>query len=534
LAQEGSARSYDALVALYNEIRADSQPAITDGVPDYRPAAVSVRQAKVAEFRRRLAAISPSNWSVAQRVDYLLVQAQLNALDFQFRVQHPWTSDPGLYLDVVERAAYAELPVRGDALVALRTRLNAVPSTLAQARANLTSPAGEYAKLAIHDLETASGVTDTVAAGSHGTPTRAAQPAGAHGWYVDFIDRAKTQQPELVPAAQKALAAVDDFDSWLKQNLSKMTAPAGVGRANFDWYVKYVRYMPYTMDDSVKTGLEEYERAMAFLALERHKNRNLPEIALPTSKEEYDKRMADAQDAIRAFITKNDILTIPDFASVRLAQNVPWTERPGGKLNFWEEIQFRDPRPDTVHATLPGHAFDLLVHQHDKRPIRGSYVDSGRQEGWGFYLEESMLQLGFLDDVPRTKELYYIFQAARGVRDPAEANLHLNKWTIDQAVQYMMEKVPYMDADVARIDAAAYLRKPSGGLSYQMGKMQMFKLVGDREHQLGDKFNLREFNDAFFASGMIPISLIRWEITGLDDEVKEFWNVPDIPSPAKH
>jgi uncharacterized protein (DUF885 family) len=97
-----------------------------------------------------------------------------------------------------------------------------------------------------------------------------------------------------------------------------------------------------------------------------------------------------------------------------------------------------------------------------------------------------------------------------------------------------MDKVPYMDADVARIDAAAYLRKPSGGLSYQMGKMQMFKLVGDREHQLGDKFNLREFNDAFFASGMIPISLIRWEITGLDDEVKEFWKVPDIPSPAKH
>jgi hypothetical protein len=33
---------------------------------------------------------------------------------------------------------------------------------------------------------------------------------------------------------------------------------------------------------------------------------------------------------------------------------------------------------------------------------------------------------------------------------------------------------------------------------------------------------------------MIPISLIRWEITGLDDEVKEFWKVPDIPSPAKH
>src|ERR1700683_4316338 len=525
-AQEQSAAGYNTLVALYNEIRADATPPVVDGVPDYRPAAVALRQAKVADFRRRMAAISVENWPVPQRVDYLVVQARLNALDFQFRVQHPWISDPGFYTEAVERVAYTELPVKGDALTALQGRLNAVPSILAQAKTNLTEPATEYAKLTIHDINTADGV-------GHGMPFRTVPAAGTHGWYADFIERAKAQQPELVPAAQKALAAVDDFDSWLKQNLSKMTAPAGVGRANFDWYLKYVRYMPYTMEDSVKTGLEEYERAMAFLALQRHVDRNLPEIALPTSKEEYDKRMLDAENTARDFIRKNDILTIPDYASGNLAQNVPWIERPGGKLNFWEEIQFRDPRPDTIHATLPGHVFDGLIHRHDTRAIRGSSSDSGRTEGWGFYLEESMLQLGFLDDGPRTKELYYIFQAARGVRDPAEANLHLNKWTIDQAVQYMMEKVPYMDADVARVDAAIYLRQQTYGLSYQMGKMQMFKLVGDREHQLGDKFNLKEFNDTFLASGTIPISLIRWEMTGLDNETKEFWKVPDIPEPGR-
>jgi uncharacterized protein (DUF885 family) len=243
--------------------------------------------------------------------------------------------------------------------------------------------------------------------------------------------------------------------------------------------------------------------------------------------------MLDAENAARDFIRKNDILTIPDYATGNLAQNVPWIERPGGKLNFWEQMQFRDPRPDTVHATLPGHAFDGLIHRHDTRAIRGTYSDSGRTEGWAFYLEESMLQLGFLDDVPRTKELFYIFQAARGVRDPAEANLHLNKWTIDQAVKYMMEMVPYMDADVARVDAAIYLRQQTYGLSYQMGKMEMLKLLGDREHQLGDKLDLKAFNDAFLASGTIPISLTRWEMTGLDNEVKEFWTVTDIPEPGK-
>ena len=29
--------------------------------------------------------------------------------------------------------------------------------------------------------------------------------------------------------------------------------------------------------------------------------------------------------------------------------------------------------------------------------------------------------------------------------------------------------------------------------------------------------------DEFLAAGMIPFSLIRWEITGSDDEIKELW-----------
>ncbi len=48
-----------------------------------------------------------------------------------------------------------------------------------------------------------------------------------------------------------------------------------------------------------------------------------------------------------------------------------------------------------------------------------------------------------------------------------------------------MEKVPMMDENLARYDLQIYIRRP--------------------------------------AYGPIPISLIRWEMTGLDDEVKIFW-----------
>jgi Bacterial protein of unknown function (DUF885) len=518
-AQPAHSAGYDGLVALYNDVRAASNPRRADVAADYSAAAMEKQAAMLPDFRQRLTAIDAARWPIPERVDYLLVRAAIDNFDFQHRVLHPWSSDPGFYVDMVQPAAYPDLPVQGERLTTAKTRLDAVPKTLAQAKTNLTRGARELTKLAIYNLDHADGV-------GHGMPYRAVPPAGTHGWFVDFIERAKKQQPDLVPSAEKALAAVDDFHAWLKQRQGQMTAPSGVGRDNFNWYLKHVRFMRYTMEDSVKVGEREYERSMAFLALARNHNRALPEITVPASKEDYDKRLKDAQDAMREFIRSQDILTIPDYAAGPLHQNVPWIVREGGKRNFWEEIQFRDPRPDTAHATLPGHVFDGVVHQHDKRPIRGTFGDSGRTEGWGFYLEEAMLQLGFLDDRPRTKELFYIFQAARGVRNPAEAKLHTNEWTIDQAVKYMVDKVPYMDNDVARVDAEIYLKRPTYGLSYQMGKMEMLKLLGDRQHQLGNKFNLKAFHDQFLAAGTIPISLIRWEITGLDDEAKEFWGTP--------
>jgi len=61
------------------------------------------------------------------------------------------------------------------------------------------------------------------------------------------------------------------------------------------------------------------------------------------------------------------------------------------------------------------------------------------------------------------------------------------------------------------------------GSGYQMGKLQMDQLLSDRYQQLGSRFNLKEFHDQFLAAGTIPISAIRWEMTGMDDEVRDLW-----------
>lgn len=502
---------YQALVALNEEFLDFRRPARVDGFPDYSQEAMAARQRGLRSYFDRLEAIDPIAWTVPEKVDYLLVRARLNELDFEHRVLRPWARDPGVYVGAVQRVAFQELPVNGEQLAKFTSRLQAVPAFLDQARGNLTDGADEFRKTALRDLQHHDGV-------GHGHPYREVPPEGTIGWYRDLIQRLAEHRPDLVPAAEAALQAVIGFRDWLQA--TAMDAPAGVGREHYDWYLTNVLYMPFTTEDIIAIGDREIQRGWAFLALERNKNRNLPALEPATSAEDYARRIQEADAHIRRFIREEGILTIPDFIG-EFGHNVPWIERPGGQRNFWEEIQYRDPRPDHVHAVIPGHRFDMAIKERDERPIRGPYSDSGRIEGWALYVEEMFLQAGLLDDLPRTRELFYIFQIARAARNRAEVGLHTNEFTILDAARFMVDRTPMMEDNAARVDAEIYLREPGYGISYQMGKIQIDQLLADRAIQLGDRFNLKEFHDQFLAAGMIPISLIRWEMTGLDDEIPD-------------
>ena len=71
-----------------------------------------------------------------------------------------------------------------------------------------------------------------------------------------------------------------------------------------------------------------------------------------------------------------------------------------------------------------------------------------------------------------------------------------------------------LDGQLVRAEQHLYLRQPAYGISYVVGKIQIEQLLADRRRQLGGNFAMRRFMDEFDAAGLIPISLIRWELTG--------------------
>lgn len=512
---------YQDLLTVWGEFLAWRDAARADGIGDWSAATVAGQRRDLAGYLRRIEDIDVAAMPRGEQAEWLAARSKLLQHQFLLDVTKPWERDPGFYVDQMLDVSFAELPASGAKLDRLRTELRAVAPLVAAAQRNLRDIPGDFADLALHNLDTADGV-------GHGHPYRKVPPAGVIGWFDDLAARARTAQPELLPDIAAARAAAVAFQGWLKAARPRMTARAGVGEARFDWYLKNVKLLPYTAAQLRVLGSRETQRLWAGHALEEHRNRKLPVLELPATASEYDARKAESLARIRAWIAAEDIITVPEDIG-ELYINVPWIVRPGGP-NFWEQVQYRNPTPDLLHATLPGHAFDGRMARRDKRPIRGRIDDGVRAEGWGVYLEEAAQRLGFLEDRARVRELIDLFGIFRAVRVAGDIDLQLNRKSVAEVVADWRRQTPWLDGDVARVDAEIYLRRPPGyGLGYTVGMIEMQKLLADRRQQLGDKFALKQFHDDVMAAGRMPLSLVRFDLTGMDDEVQHFWKRDPLP-----
>lgn len=517
------ADSHDALVALYAEFRAFVPPPVVNGVYDYSEKAMAQQHRTLQNFMARLKAIDDSSWSIEERVNYMLVLAEMRGLDFQHRVVRPWAKDPAFYSTtnlgfgpkMFGAISLPSLPIaKKEDVKALEAQLKAVPAALEQARKNLVDPRGDLARLGISQKQVEINV------------------------YGQFAKEVERHHPSLVEPAKQAQAAALRFKTWLEDIEADLPAHGGVGRENYDWYLKNVLLFPYNVDEVEIISEREYERQVAFLKIEEHRNRTIPMIEPVTTREAFDAKRKKEDEDLLAFLRDGNWMTIPSWLKHNPNEgpyvfpadrdpSKPGLFDPPLDLHFFFQAEFRDGRPLRAH-NLPGHAFDGLQYRQDTRPIRGDrrlfYINGVRTEGWAFYLEEFILQAGMLAEHPKTREIDYILGAKRAARVRPEVKMQSNQWTWAEANQSLVERTPkWMEPGdaVANFDIELYLRQPGYGIGYYMGKVELESLLAERAMDLGDAFDIKSFHDEFRAAGSIPISLIRWIMTGRDDQIRE-------------
>ena len=78
------------------------------------------------------------------------------------------------------------------------------------------------------------------------------------------------------------------------------------------------------------------------------------------------------------------------------------------------------------------------------------------------------------------------------------------------------------EPELMQFEQLLYMRQPGYGTSYVTGKYLIEQLVAaysKQKEERGEPFVSREFFAKLNACGVIPVSLIRWQLTGLADQV---------------
>lgn len=174
-----------------------------------------------------------------------------------------------------------------------------------------------------------------------------------------------------------------------------------------------------------------------------------------------------------------------------------------------------------------------LVEEPYSNPIRQTpllyNIFDSRAEGMATAMEELMMHAGFLDNRPRARELIWIMLAQRAARGLGGMYQHGLEMTFDEATTFASKWTPrgLLPADGGTIqwEEHFYLRQPAYGESYVIGKILIDQLIAEYSRQREGEFELKTFMDEYNRVGIIPVSLIYWEMTGdrsmLDDALSD-------------
>ena len=519
-ADEGA--DHDDLLALFADWRAFESPPLLDGAPDYTSGRFEKRNSDYLQLRERLEAFTTSDWPVPEQVDWHLVRAEMNGYDFNRRVLQPWARDPAFYNTiwmarsdvpahegpthhaVVEVWTY-EFPLSAEERQRLLGELSIVPPLFKQAKRNLTGNARDLWVTGIRDIRQEIKDLDALAA--------------MIGESVD---------DDVDAAISAARAAATDLGDWLEEQASTKTGPSGIGKDNYTWYQQNVHLVPLTWEDEVRLLERELDRAWSSLKLEEQRNKHLPPMHAASTPDEYDALANEAVDRIMLFLRDKEIFTITDYVEPALRAHLGNFVAEDKRHFFWITAHY-DPAPLFTHFY---HWIELARMDREPHPSpvrQGALlynIFDSRNEGTATGVEEMFMHAGLYDDSPRSRELVWILLAQRAARGLGSLYAHANEMTMEEAGGVHMSGTPRgwmkTEKELLIFEQHLYLRQPGYGTSYVTGKYLLEQTLADYAkivEEQGREFQMKDFFDRLNAIDSIPISLARWEMTGLNDKI---------------
>ncbi|MEY2508727.1 MAG: hypothetical protein QOH01_3056 [Verrucomicrobiota bacterium] len=521
-----------------------------DQLTDYSDDAVAKELKRAKDFRQQLDAFSDlTKLTGPNRVDVRLLKDNIDNEIFGIEELKEREWNPLLYNESLANSLYL-LVARDFAppekrAASIKARLEKIPTVIAQAKANLKNPPQVYTETAIDQTQ---GAISLIKEGLNET-----------------LDKAPTAKADLAPLQEKTIAALNDYKTWLKNDLlPRSTADFRIGADKFRKKLRFALSSEMSMEDLMKaarTDLEQTQKAIYETALPLYKKQfpNADQATLSDRKKvtaavldklaeqrptdetivNYSKTvLKEATDFVRAKnlvtvpSTPVDIIVMPEF---KRGQAIAYCDSPGPlekngktffavaptpddwkperKASFFREYNNYMVRDLTVHEAMPGHYLQLAHSNEFKAPtlVRAIFQSGTFIEGWAVYTEQVMAEAGYGGAEVKMQQLKMRLRVVCNAI--IDQSIHAGNMSEQEALDVMMKEGFQQEGEaVAKWKRA---RLSSSQLStYFVGVTEHLALREQAKARDGARFDLKKYNDTVLSFGSPPVKYVR-EMMGL-------------------
>jgi len=333
--------------------------------------------------------------------------------------------------------------------------------------------------------------------------------SGIHGSPIGRDALVRLLHDEMIPYTPEELIDIANREyNWCLQQIKKTSAAMGYGD---DWKaalekVKQTYVQPGEQPQLIKKLEDE-----AIQFVKQHQLVTIPELVEISWTMEM---MSPQRQLVNPFFTGGDVLSI-SYPTSTMSYTDKLMSMRGNNPYF--------SRATVFHEIIPGHYLQEYMNER-YRNYRWPFHTAFWTEGWAFYWEMLMWDKGY-DQTPEQQIGALFWRMHRCARIVFSINFHLGKWTPEQCVEYLIDKVGHeranAEGEVRRSFEGGY--GPLYQLAYMIGALQFYAL----HHELVDSGRMtdRAFHDAILKEGNMPIEMVRaiLEHTPLKKDYQPQW-----------
>ena len=484
----------------------------------------------------------PNILSDSKKIDYQLIQGELQEMQWSLQTLKAWEWNPNTY-NVISTFAYilnehyAPLDKR---LRNFYEKMNNIPAYYKEAQKQIKNPVPELTSLTIDQLNGGLGVFDKdfsdslkkskiPAATQKLMLARAKLSVDAIKGFATYLTNIKSPKPRSFRLGQdlyqdkfkyqiqSAFTAQQVFNA---ANERKKFLHHEMGMLSKQLWPKYFGKQPMPKDSLELIGMmidtlstkhvkpEEFQTAI--------------EKLIPNLTDFVKTKDLLTQDASKPLVVRKEPAYMAGVAGASVSSPGPYDKDGNTYFNVGSLAGWTSERAESylreynqyllqilcIHEAIPGHYTQLVYSNKTPSLIKSVLQNGAMIEGWAVYSEEMMLDAGYGNNEPEMRLMWYKWNLRSVCNTILDYSVHCNNMSKEQAIKLLTREAFQQQAEAEgkwkRVSVSSVQLT-----SYYTGYKEITELRDAYKKKMGDKYSVKEFNEKFLSYGSAPVKFIK-------------------------